>query len=612
MSEEVKGQTMAPKITKTKREQPEQIVSSKWQIWMDNIRLNNADGMQAILESCNSKEANTLLNGRFDYLDSNLSKTLRLYHPARTYYTYPVTIAASYGAVDVLTLLIENGADPLICESGGNNIFHTLIDVSCASPKSESRMAEIYRELTRRLSLGVQRKLLSMENSYDLRPIEYAAGKGCVLMLRSILETKDVYLKYEMDVGLDKYKWYDVTEYETPSRLAKCPLLLLAMSEQATFVKEEFAEFMQSNVIRQWRRAKIRTSIPLLLVWFLVRLTFTVNHITLALDQLWLNSRVAAAGDGDPGSSSNANGSLGFCEGTQTIQLSASTRTALLYYGIVHSACIIVYDIAELMTMVRKTPHRIPRERLCERFIFLTHLAYRINQFLMAGGVIALYVLYLTGHGDRSSTIRSMLELFTVFSVYISMAFFVLVVPYVGFQLIIVHQLISQLFAFLVLYMLMLLPFSTFFMAFMNANSEQGCIEQFRDPLSSIYTSILLMLNMVDLTEFMTIQRGFLLLVHVLFVFIIGILMINFLIAIMTNKAGTLMERQHILMDVYAMYLAILLEIRLSAFASDCYSKLKKKDLLYEGGRYYVIDIDRLVGCTKAEVHEKDPKPNDV
>ena len=411
-----------------------------------------------------------------------------------------------------------------------------------------------------------------------------------------------------MNVGLDKYKWYDVTEYETPERLSKCPVLLLAMAEQATFIREEFSDFMCWNVVKQWCKAKIRASIPLFIFWFLVRLTFAVNHIIIAMDHLSLNDGGTVE---DEPSIRSTNQSYRFCVDIRAVNLTADTRSLLLYYGIIHSVCIILFDVVELVRTLTRISHCIPKRRLKERFIWLTHIIYRINQFLMACAVITLYVMYLTENDDRTNTMKSLLELFSVFSVYLSMTSFVLLLPYIGFQLIVVHQLISQLLAFLVLYMMMLLPFSTFFMAFINTNTEQGCIEEFRDPLSSIYTSILLMLNMVDLSEFVTIHRGFLLLVHVIFVFVIGILMINFLIAIMTNKAGSLMERQHIMMGVYAVYLGMVLEIRCSSVLSAYYSRMKKKYLLCDGGRYYVIDLERFVGCMRVSRSEKDTKCRD-
>ena len=96
---------------------------------------------------------------------------------------------------------------------------------------------------------------------------------------------------------------------------------------------------------------------------------------------------------------------------------------------------------------------------------------------------------------------------------------------------------------------------------------------------------------MIDITSYDVINKGLLIAVHIFCVFIIAIMMINFLIAIMTNTAGKIMEHRQTIQNIITIWLCWQIESRRALTVSYFYKKLIHKYMKYEDGHVYVFDV---------------------
>ena len=560
--------------------------------WLDAMRLNDSDHVLETLCTAEEDEKRRLVNGQFNIKDVDVIQQVFHIYPDTIHCTYPITVAILYGSFDVVTILLEHGADPLVCEERGENILHMLVLVNATCPTQENNIVQVYINFAKILPLHIQKSLLHGDNYFGLRPLEYAANKGCIKLLRAMLETKDVYKIHESYGGSYKYIFYDVTEYEVGDRMDKSPLYYLTLSTDSTSMTTEFADFMEWKPIKQWCKSKTKANAPIMFFWFLIRLLYSINHMVLA------SNRLSYSGGKHESSISDnyTNYTQYICSDAQPIELGQTTRTMLLSYGIMHSVFVLIYDVVDLLHLVSKKRYVFPQGRYSERSILQTNMTFRNNQFVTAFAIIILYSTYLAGYNSRGSILTSALELVTTFGIYTSMLFYALVLPYIGFHLVIIQRLMNTLWYFAILFTLFLAPFATFFMLYMNINTNQGCIHDFRSFTYSMYASLRMMLNLVEPADYDVINEGFLMFTHVVFVFIIGILLINFLIASMTIIAGKLMDHEHVMMDMYALYIAFKQELRLQNVLHSYFRIQKNKRLLCKDSLCYIVDIQRLEG----------------
>ena len=168
---------------------------------------------------------------------------------------------------------------------------------------------------------------------------------------------------------------------------------------------------------------------------------------------------------------------------------------------------------------------------------------------------------------------------------------YLFICPSLWFHMTIIYRLSLQLSYFCALLLIMMLPFSYCFLTYANTNSNQGCIEDFQNIWYSIYTTIRIMLNMIDITGYDVMNKGLLLVVHTICVFIIAIMMINFLIAIMTNTAGYFIQHRHVITILITIWMCTQAEFRLGYIFGHYYKKRRPKYMKCDDGRIYVFDV---------------------
>ena len=315
-------------------------------------------------------EKSSLINGRFDYQDQTLdglqvSGTLAEIRR----FTYPFTIAVFYGSWKVVAVLLKEGVDPLAQEEHEGNILHLLVFLTAENLKPEDNVLQIYNTLMGILSLENKRTLLHAENGIYQRPIEYAANRGTIQLLRAMFDTHGVYRVAELDTGMIKYIQYDITEYEIHgARLKKSPLYFLSMSAESTFSNKQCMEFLDWTPIKQWCKAKQRLNILPCSLWLVVRIIMIVMfHVIMlhipASGEVSVSTETMDNPTGLTNSSAYVNiSNRPFipCHGLRQYPFSNTNRQILIYAAVAQCMLVIFVDCVDIVLLLtQRHIHRV-------------------------------------------------------------------------------------------------------------------------------------------------------------------------------------------------------------------------------------------------------------
>ncbi len=576
---------------------------SMYQDWFEAILENHGDAVRERLEESDSQERQRLLNGFFDYQENELCNIFSYLNHCRFRVSRPLTLAVMYGSGDVSRVLIQNGADPSLSDNEGESLLHSLVTYSNLCHTRESRMASSYMDFIENFSPEEKKELLHAENSDGLRPLEYAAKLGCTQMVRAIMETPDVYLARQDRKGMVLYQWYDVTEYMTSQgsedRRGKTPVGFLALMTEATMRRTGTVDLFQWIPFKQWKHVHFAPNKPFILAWLLFRIIPVLMYIILLADEGLIRKAGGRTEEGryrnaeNTTAAINASGSFVYCTGVVLYRSDRNLSLWLTFFVGGFGLVTVVFDVVELLVInVRRAPRYF-----CHQHCFVVHTAvqsmmFRIGQFLQGGLFIVIGVTtHLTDFEDFTENFGAKLNLALMIMTTISMHFFLQLAPVLGRYVITLEWMLRDLLHFGIIYLLWVVPFSYYFMVFFNLNSVDRCVEAFSGFWRSLYSTFTIMLNMVNLSEFKVRDQILLDLMHIAYVFMIAILLINFLIALMATSATRVALCSNLVVKLEKLYIALLLEYRLRWFLPGYYDRQRRRYMVVEDGRYYLTNI---------------------
>ncbi|XP_061170184.1 transient receptor potential cation channel subfamily V member 5-like [Saccostrea echinata] len=146
----------------------------------------------------------------------------------------PLTVAALKGNADIVDILLQYGADILIQNEEGDTVFHSLIKYSATYPEKVVTMLHMLRYLNQKIEKKDRDKstydysgtdmyrephsfVWFLKNNDNMSPLQLAAKHGVTELFEEILNIKDVYCFISANDGLFDVKEYDVTEIDTVS-----------------------------------------------------------------------------------------------------------------------------------------------------------------------------------------------------------------------------------------------------------------------------------------------------------------------------------------------------------------------------------------------------------
>ena len=493
----------------------------------------------------------------------------------------PFALAAICGAHATLKTMLNYSVDVNLPESNGNYVIHELARFASVSRSSEVGMTETYRRLLQLLPAATCKNLLLTENSCHLRPLELAAKMATLRLYSAILQTTDVYLVKTETHGPLTHKWYDLTEYEgfgVGTRREYSPIKFLLELEQADLFSAACRALMSQAPTRQWIDAKMRISRPFLFAWFLVRISYIAAFF------LFENSEF---------SGSHRNGTIDSLNcGNAVFEMPYWAGMTTTLYVFTLSAMILVVDVAEAAYFLLHNG-RWRRWRsegvVSGRKAALHHNFYRVCQLVF----VVMAMFRSTAWLFPATKIPFMSELSRITACLLlpwTLLYFVQLLPSIGYFTVIIQTMLHDMLNFMIIFVIILVPFSYVFHMMVNYYSEQGCIEAFGSLQRSLYSTFTVILNMIDFTSYRLQSPGLVYGLHLLFVFTATLLLVNFLISLMSNSVIEINEQRDVVMLLQRLSVAMVMETRVGRLLQGYYCRRQREHFACRDGRVYVID----------------------
>ena len=564
------------------------------EMWIKAIKEDTSDYVSRCLDSAGPERKRWLLDGSI-YTESERDMLLRsskkLCLPG-FHITKPLLLAVAFASRNVVEVFLEHGIDVCQVDVRDNNIIHALVNLSHLNETTEANMVKMYKWLFGRLNLESMRRLLFMENSTGMRPLELAANFGTFDMYSAIFDTKGIYLvKEEVCRQFFHVYWYDVTEYEghqSCKRWTKSPLFYLVFVDKRRLKSATSSGIYAMNPTKDWIDKKCQLNYPLVVVWAMLRALMCILFF------LYDNTTSTDISGHPRANSTVSNRTERAACVNEPFYLTRSVRAALMMALMVTSAGICIGDVAEVTYILRKTDCslalRTPKGR---KNLVVHYQIYRVLQLLLGITVFismtiaAVEQTTMTVH--VSPSLKHLLYAFESFNMVWSMLYFFQLIPFMGHFVIAIQSMIGALSRFTIIFSLMVIPFALSFRRI--ARDEPQCVKEFGSITMSFYTTFTVMLNMVSLTEMYNDTVG-ITVVHVCFVFLIAILLLNFLIALFSTSVAYASDHRGVILEVQRLSICWTLEYQFGHILEKVYFRRRIRDVFHcENGRVYVTKV---------------------
>ncbi len=586
------------------------MVEPKYTSWVCAIVTDDFVFVSSKLNTVFNNEKQRLLNGIFENTDLEKIPKKIMGHCNRHVFTVcnPWSLAVSHSSGKVIEVFLAHGVDVFQMDSEGNNAIHKLVEHAFFYPEKEESLTKTYEFLKHNLGPAKMDKLLMMENTDTLRPLELAANLGTFSVLQAILETENVYMKKEELYGINKLQYFDVTEYESyqpNSRQYQSPARLLVFLDQSNISeknREQTKKAFDSQPISAWLDAKFAASKLYILLWALIRIIFFFMFYFLDFDPVILNySNINMShnlGNQNDSKTNASNSDIQDRSPCGGIYLHPLVHLCMLFFLNIASLIVIIYD---LCVIIRKlTKRRKPGD-----FAFMTpggskslilHFSfYRCMQFVTCVSTFCMLTMVGTYVFISPFSVNTwaylLMSVSSVGSVW-SLLYFAQVLPNVGYFVISIERMMKNLIQFIFVFLLFHFSFTYAFMKTLRGHALSTiCTHHFYSIWKSFYGTFMIMLNMIDLNEYTSADATALFILHCIYVFIVAILLINFLIAMLSSSYSDVSENKDVISRIQAMSLAVVVESRTPTCLWPLSRWLQKRHFVVEGDRLYVTRL---------------------
>ena len=269
--------------------------------WMMAISTDNATKVDGILQNLPTLSTKSTLLHTQLYVLSNLNTANRK-STTRTPFL-PFHFAVICHAKGVVRCMVQHGVDVTQIDDLGNNVLHTLINVSTQRRRKDYEyITDIYHLLMTLFSEHSVKFCLHHEDAKGLRPLELAASLGHFQLLNVIFHTPGVYLCKTEICGLQLLQYFRVTEYEMfsacylrnrPVRDHLSPLRMIIQLGHSSVDMTVAKSALLCEPFSTWLRSKMQLN-----KWCVVLQSVTTHVETLLFFFVtrpqWVNTEVVA------------------------------------------------------------------------------------------------------------------------------------------------------------------------------------------------------------------------------------------------------------------------------------------------------------------------------
>ena len=480
-------------------------------------------------------------------------------------------LAAVCGSCAVMKVLQEYGADALHANSNGNNMLHVLAALaSTGTEKEEEESLTNARHIRNTVDSEVYRKLLLHENPDGLRPLELASHLGAFTLSRFYLETKDLYITREDDYALYKIQYFEITEYVTGVRFYQSPLYSLLNVEHARISRRAVEEMYLTDPMRSWVDAICSVNTPVIVTWAIFRIAYICVFLTCYIST-------------EDECSSNM---------TCANQYPKSVSKCLINYWTVFviSVLIIAIDFIDLIRYILFRPRWINRVVYEKKRTGMTQLFYRVTHFISVFVVaIDTLIALIDYHKNSESYDKGGYGLIaSLYGFVWSILYFLQILPKFGHYIMAVQRMLSDFANFAFLFLIFFSIYSAGFFQLLNTIAS---LPEFKTYFSSVYGTFRVMLNMVDFRTLPDDLSNDVQVLHIAFVFMITILLMNFLIATLSSSYEHIMNYRKLLIHMQFLSLSMQSDGRFQTFLPRMRNYLLRRYFVHENGRYFICRV---------------------
>ena len=173
-----------------------------------------------------------------------------------------------------------------------------------------------------------------------------------------------------------------------------------------------------------------------------------------------------------------------------------------------------------------------------------------------------------------------------IFNVW-NILYFLEMLPWFSILALSIQRMFGKMLRFLTVFFLLFFSFEyTFFRLY---NDRGVCTAGFTGWLDSFYSTFLIMVNMVNVWEVVGGIDIILVLIHVMYVFVVAILLLNFLIALMSDAMTKVMNKADILVQMAQLSAALLVEARIGRLFHNLSSRRQRQYFKSDNNRLYLV-----------------------
>ena len=200
--------------------------------------------------------------------ESNTLSTVILH--VRDHTRSPLLIAALYGSRTILSnVMASESADDLVSfMTAGNvdSVLHALCLGNALGLQPSEHYVSVFEELRQQLTPAQMQWLIRAENHTGLRPLEFSV---LLDMYQLFLAFLSCYVTVTVDDGLVVTETYNLSEYHPlsrNSRMAISPIRLLCEAKAEDVVRMDEADLFNHDVIYSWRRQISMRCAPIMII----------------------------------------------------------------------------------------------------------------------------------------------------------------------------------------------------------------------------------------------------------------------------------------------------------------------------------------------------------
>ena len=553
----------------------------KFESWYNVIESSHIDLFDEVLSGCTEAEAQLLLTGNFVFPESESPTT----HENGEYYDIikPFILAASFCLVEIFQRSISFLSEHELISTGcnGNNVIHIIV-LALNQEKKLNKDIDmnayncIYKTLMRNLSHQGRLSLLMQANENGFRPLELAAHNGHTAFCMTIFREEGIYRFPQQKRGMLTTVLYDVTDYEAwsnGSRALMSPLRQM-MAVHSKLKVGDCRGSTQVNpkdvpVMVKWVQTKFRMNIPLIILKFIFR---AILAVTLALTTPGL--REVSSGD-------MTEGSLDICK----YMLRNIPSEKIVAFNCAYGVLWLVWELGLISYGLYMIKVKKSHSYAC---IMKPEMNLEIAFHKLVVCVIVVYTIIsysMTTHVMLMGMIYSIIGTITV----LSLTYILQTIPAFGIYVICIIDMMIVLFSFLPIFFLFFGCMSVYFV--LTTIGAQICSKYFKDPISILYNTFMIMMNLLEPSDFVTTGTNVpipLCFLHFLFVLFVPILLLNFLIGLMSNAINTVMAAGDIHFLLNRTQVALAVENECSFLLRKIFAWRAKLFFVSTNGRLYI------------------------